>query len=292
MIKKKKRPFQSTFTQNLFSIFVITKHEFKYNLISWRMGVILIIFAFGTIGSAYGLSYLIIEEQQEVLTVNYEEPEEVLLGVAAFVSYLGSLMAIIFAFDSITRERIQGSMDFLLTRPVSKRGIILGKFLGLWLAILIPVSLVMGICVIVVSYMIHLPEVSTTVSFFLLTALFIGTYISFQQIFSSMAKSITEALITGILVFMLYTMFWMLFPYGCGYILGMDLAFSEPTENLRILIDTYNLFNPNGAYQSALSGMVNPDFVDGMHHTVPFYALVAWFIGTLLVNIEVFNRKA
>jgi ABC-type transport system involved in multi-copper enzyme maturation permease subunit len=287
----RKRPFGSRLAQDLHSIRTITWHEFTYNLLSWRMAVIVILFAFGTIGSAYGLSYLIIEEQQEILTVNYDEPEEVLMGVAAFISYLGSLMTIVFAFDSITRERIQGSLDFLLTRPVSKRGIIIGKFLGLWFAILLPVMLIMAVCVAIVAYMIDPPDPATTVAFFLLTALFLGTFISFQQTFSSMAKSITEALITGILVFMLYTMFWMLFPYGCGYILGIDLSVSHASQDLRILIDTFNLFTPNGAYQSGLSGVWDPGAVDGMHHYVPALALVLWFLGTLVFNIEIFNRK-
>ncbi len=86
-------------------------------------------------------------------------------------------------------------------------------------------------------------------------------------------------------------MFWMLFPYSFAYIFGIELGFAEPTKELTILIDTFNLFNPNGAYQSALSGLIDPDYVDGMHHLVPFLAQVLWFLGTLGFNIEIFNRK-
>ncbi len=285
--------FKSPLSQNLKSISVITWHEFKYNLLSTRMMVFAILFGFGTIGSGVGFSYLIIQDQTDVLNgLIYSEPEEVLMAVAAFVSYLGALMVIALAYDSITRERIQGSMDFLLTRPVSKRGIILGKFLGLWFAILTPIFLVMVVTIGLVAYLLEdLPTFTSIAAFFILTALFIGIYINFQQMFSSMSKSITEALITGILIFILYTMFWMIFPYGCAYILGIELSVSAPTADMKILIDIYNLFNPNGAYQSAYSGLIDPSYVDGMHHLVPLGAMILWFFGTLGFNVEVFNRK-
>ena len=64
--------YKGRFRQNLYSIFIITRHEYFYNLVSTRMLVILILFAFGTVGSAYGLSYLIISDQQEVLSVDYD----------------------------------------------------------------------------------------------------------------------------------------------------------------------------------------------------------------------------
>jgi ABC-type transport system involved in multi-copper enzyme maturation permease subunit len=153
------------------------------------------------------------------------------------------------------------------------------------------VFVILAVCVGVVTYLVGAPTVTSVVSMFILTAIFFGTYISFQQTFSSMSRSITEALLTGILVYILYTTFWMIFPYGAAYIMGIELGFSKPTMELRILIDVFNLFNPNGAYQSGFSGMISPRFVDGMHHYVPAGALVVWFLGTLGVNVEMFNRK-
>lgn len=288
-------PLNSRLKQNLFGIFVIIKQEFVYNLFSLRMLVLLFILTFAVLGGAYGLSYLIVHGKQDALNINFTDANDVIGGMSSFIAYIGSLMAIVFGFDSITREQTQGSMDLLLTRPITRRGIILGKFIGITLSILVPLTVVLAIGVGMVTYMVGMPDVDVTVALFVLTFLFIGTFISFQQIFSTLSRNIVEALITGITLYLLYTMFWMLFPLGCGYILGMDIssnpATAEAARQKDALVDVYFLFNPNTAYQSALSGIIDPSYVHGMHYLTPSLALVLWFLVTLVINIEIFNMK-
>jgi ABC-type transport system involved in multi-copper enzyme maturation permease subunit len=293
MTRNKRRVPTSVPFQDLHSIYVIAKQEFVYNLLSTRMLVLVFLFALAVLGSAYGFSYLLIHNMtvqgQEINGVN-----DVVFGMSAFISYIGSLMAIVFGFDSITREQTQGSLDFLLTRPVSKSGIILGKFIGITLAIITPVSIVLAIGVAIITAMAGWPDITVILALFILTYLFVGTFVSFQQIFSTLAKNMIEALITGIMLFLVYTMFWSLFPLGCGYILGMNINPDPGTtaaSQKDTLVDTYNLFNPNGAFQSALSGVIDPSYVSGMHYLVPSLALILWFILALVVNIVVFNWK-
>ena len=281
--------------QDMFSVFVIAKHEFIYNLFSLRMLIMLFLLTLAVLGGAYGLSYIIVHEKQDALNINIKDANDVIGGMSAFISYIGSLMAIVFGFDSITREQTQGSMDFLLTRPVSRRGILLGKFLGITLSIAVPTTLVLAIGVCMVSYMVGVPDTTVIVAIFVLTVLFIGTFISFQQIFSTLSRNMVEALITGITLYLTYTMFWMLFPLGCGYILGVDIssnpATAEAARQKDTLVDIYSLFNPNAAYQGALSGIIDPSYVHGMHYLTPSLAMVLWFIVTLVINIEIFNMK-
>jgi ABC-2 type transport system permease protein len=283
------------FKQNMFGIYVITKQEFVYNLFSMRMLILLFLLAFAVIGGTYGLSYLIVHGEQDTLSLNLRGSNDVMGGMSAFIAYIGSLMAIVFGFDSITREQTQGSLDMLLTRPITRRGIILGKFIGIWLSLTVPLTLVLTVGVGMVSYMVGLPDLGVTVALFILTILFIGTFISFQQIFSTLSRNIVEALITGIMLYLLYTMFWPLFSLGCGYILGVDISTNPATTEAAIqkdtLVDVYGLFNPNVAYQSAMSGMIDPSYVHGMHYLTPALALVLWFLVTLFINVEVFNRK-
>lgn len=288
-------PPKSRIRQNLFGVFVIAKQEFVYNLFSVRMLIMMFILTFAVLGGAYGLSYIIVNEKQEALNFDITDAEDVIGGMSAFIAYIGSLMAIVFGFDSITREQTQGSLDMLLTRPITRRGIILGKFLGITLSIIVPLAVVLAVAVGMVAYMVGMPDVRAIAALFLLTFLFIGTFISFQQIFSTMSRNIVEALITGITLYLLYTMFWMLFPLGCGYILGVDISSSPATAEAArqkdTLVDVYSLFNPNAAYQGALSGIIDPSYVHGMHYLTPSLALVLWFIVTLFINIEVFNRN-
>ena len=292
---KKGPASNSRLKQNLFGVYVIAKQEFVYNLFSIRMLILLFVLTLAVLGGAYGLSYIIVHQKQDALNFDIKDANDVIGGMSAFIAYIGSLMAIVFGFDSITREQTQGSLDFLLTRPITRRGIILGKFIGITLSITVPLTIVLAIGVGMVTYMVGMPDVTVTVALFVLTFLFIGTFISFQQIFSTLSRNMVEALITGITLYLLYTMFWMLFPLGCGYILGMDIssnpATAEAARQKDTLVDVYSLFNPNAAYQGALSGIIDPSYVHGMHYLTPSLALVLWFIVTLVINVEIFNMK-
>jgi ABC-type transport system involved in multi-copper enzyme maturation permease subunit len=54
------------------------------------------------------------------------------------VSVLLSLLAIIFSFDAVCGEREDGTLKVIHANPVSRASVILGKWVGMWLAIGIP----------------------------------------------------------------------------------------------------------------------------------------------------------
>ena len=69
-----------------------------------------------------------------------------------------SLMALIFAYDAIAGERERGTLRLVLTHPVSRGHILLAKYIGAMLSLLIPLLL---------SLLLSLIMLTTTTSFFL-----------------------------------------------------------------------------------------------------------------------------
>jgi len=59
--------------------------------------------------------------------------DEILLEITGFIVMIGTLSAVILAYDTIVRERQENSIDFLLCRPVRKGTILTAKFLGVLL---------------------------------------------------------------------------------------------------------------------------------------------------------------
>jgi len=63
------------------------------------------------------------------------------IDLAFVISIILSLFAILLVFDSLSGEREQGTLRLILTCPVKRGDLLLGKFLGALLTILVPLTL-------------------------------------------------------------------------------------------------------------------------------------------------------
>ncbi len=121
-------------TQNFIqTIWTIANKEMRIHFKTKRLLVIGIIFlAVFIIFSVWG-GYLTSSDQDEP---SYEEgAESVMIMVLGFSSFFPPILAIALTYDSIVGERVNNSMYLLISKPVKKEAIYLGKFLGAWISI-------------------------------------------------------------------------------------------------------------------------------------------------------------
>ena len=76
------------------------------------------------------------------------------------IASIGALVAIALSFNSINKERTEGSLRVLLSYPISKSKIILGKLLGGFLVIVIVVLTSMTISLSIEMYTLSIPLTS------------------------------------------------------------------------------------------------------------------------------------
>ncbi|RKU29294.1 hypothetical protein C6499_08875 [Candidatus Poribacteria bacterium] len=74
------------------------------------------------------------------------------------IGYILSLIALLFTFDSISGEREHGTLRLMLANPIPRHTVLIGKFLGALISIIIPLSLavLMNLLVISMSSDVHL----------------------------------------------------------------------------------------------------------------------------------------
>ncbi|AMN47782.1 membrane protein [Steroidobacter denitrificans] len=89
----------------------------------WVLAVTLIFAAF-----ALAITYFGAAQQG---TVGFRGIEATIASLVSLVIYLVPLIALILGFDAIVGERERGSLDLLLSMPVTRVELLLGKFLGL-----------------------------------------------------------------------------------------------------------------------------------------------------------------
>lgn len=221
-----------------------------------------------------------------------DDPNLVLYYVALmFIVVIGPVVGIVLSFDTISKERLQNSLDFLLARPVSRRAIAIGKFFGTFLAIAIPATII-NICAIFIIWAKtgNRPDLYFSMAFLVLSLGFITIYILIQQIFSTLVKSTATAILSGISIWVFFNLFWSLISLGINALLGNELG---SDENL-IFSNRFSLLSPNGVYQmtimASLPGSTSSDYI-GVYDWVSYLVMGIWIVGCFIIAVELFDKR-
>lgn len=103
---------------------VLARKEFRDRIRNrWVLAVTVIFAAFALVIAYFGAA------QQG--TIGFRSIEVTIASLVSLVIYLVPLIALILGFDAIVGERERGSLDLLLSMPLTRLELLLGKFLGL-----------------------------------------------------------------------------------------------------------------------------------------------------------------
>lgn len=192
-------------TQNILqTIWTVANKEMRIHFKTRRLLVIGIIFlAVFIIFSIWG-GYLTSTSMDRP---SYEEgAESVMIMVLGFSSFFPPILAIALTYDSIVGERVNNSMYLLISKPVKKEAIYLGKFLGAWLSIAIVYIGVMTIgYLIVIGLSGQIPSGIDVVMVYIAVfyiLLGVAAWISLFMLFSTTFKTIASTLITAVLMWL------------------------------------------------------------------------------------------
>lgn len=84
-------------------------------------------------------------------TVGFRSIELTIASLVSLVIYLIPLIALVLGFDAIVGERERGSLDLLLSMPITRSELLLGKFFGLAAALALSTVLGFGLVALVLA---------------------------------------------------------------------------------------------------------------------------------------------
>ncbi|GAB3667108.1 ABC transporter permease [Ramlibacter alkalitolerans] len=103
---------------------IVAGREFRDRLRNrWVLAILLVFTAFAFVIAYFGAA------QQGA--VGFRGIEVTIASLVSLVIYLVPLIALILGFDAIVGERERGTLDLLLSMPLTRFELLLGKFLGL-----------------------------------------------------------------------------------------------------------------------------------------------------------------
>lgn len=221
-------------------------------------------------------------------------PDAVLTQVAMVSAPLVvPLFAVVVAFDAVVRERSTGSIDLLLSRPVTRRSLALGKIGGVCLSVLVPVVIVFSMAVVVVAWVSGAPPSGAVVAlFFAALTVLILLYTLLQFAFSALAPTGGTSLLLGILSWASFTFLWSVMVFFVASFLAVRDFLTFATH--------LAAWNPTGVYQltylAAVPNFRGSGFVPlnplALPSWLPWLSLTLWISLLLILALYIFEKYA
>ncbi|AKU12088.1 putative ABC-2 type transport system permease protein [Azoarcus sp. CIB] len=126
-------------------------------------------------------------------TVGFRSIEFTIASLVSLVIYLVPLIALVLGFDAIVGERERGSLDLLLSMPITRFELLLGKYLGLAAALAFSTIAGFGLVAVVLSAQLDLVALMHFVGFMISSVLLGLAFLSLAVMVSVFASDRTRA---------------------------------------------------------------------------------------------------
>ncbi|NIO04728.1 MAG: ABC transporter permease subunit [Proteobacteria bacterium] len=186
------------------------------------------------------------------------------LSLVEFVAFFGPLIGLILGFDTINRERNEGTLSKLLSQPIYRDSVINGKFLaGAATITIMMVSIVLvitGLGLNLVGVVPGLEEIWRIVIYLIISIVYISFWLGVAILFSILLRSIATSALAG---FAVWIFFSFLLPYGADTVaraVTSDVGQRGPETIIRQtrIQKAITLISPMELYTDATATVIDP----------------------------------
>lgn len=201
----------------------------------WVLAVALVFTAFALVIAYFGAA------QQGA--VGFASIELTIASLVSLVIYLIPLIALVLGFDAIVGERERGSLDLLLSMPITRVELLLGKYLGLAAALTFATVAGFGLVGVVLSARLDLAALFHYAGFMLSSILLGMAFLSLAVMVSVFAADRTRASGLAIALWFFFVLVFDLLLLGALVLTGGRyggeifpwLMLANPADVFRIL---------------------------------------------------------
>jgi len=265
----------------------IAKKEYMDNIRSKWIIIISIIFASLTILVSYAGS----------LGSTWQDLTFTIIGMMVLVQYLIPIIGLMLGYAAIVGEIERGSMNSLLSFPVTRLEIIAGKFLGLGAVLSSTIAIGFGIAAIVISINVQDVEYIGYLIFIGASILIGLVFLSASLLISSFFRTRSTAMAMAVFSWFFFTIIWSIIMSSILVTtVGLE-ALMEPTFTVPDWYYGISLINPLSAYSGLVSLNINSEAAGAgllpSFYTSPLMIviLIIWIIVPLILTYFLFNKK-
>ncbi len=223
---------------------------------------------------------------------------ELTVAVASLSSltvYLMPLIALMLSFDALVGEFERGTMQLLLSYPVTRRQVVLGKFLGHLVILAVAVAVGYGVAglLLVWSAGWDLEGLGAYLAMMASSVLLGGVFVALGYLVSVLARERSAAAgwALGLWLFavVLYDLALLAAVVAGGEMLDagtfVALLLASPTDAYRV----FNLIGDRAV--AAVAGLAGAAAEAGIGGAAPTVAMLAWLVLPLAATLALFQRR-
>lgn len=226
---------------------------------------------------------------------------ETVVGMVSIVVILVPILGLMVSYGAVVGEKEGGSLQLLLSMPITRRQVLLGKFLGLGAVITTAVLSGLGLAGLVILVSVGTEGWESFLLFLGGTILFALVFVSLGTLLSTGAKRRSLAVGLAVLLWFVIALIYELVVSGIYVALGGTLIFL-PGQGPLTFPDWFfvaGMVNPAQAYGYFASRVFDFTAGFGFEYVVPDFvniatttaSMVAWIVVPFLVAMILFQRQ-
>ena len=247
----------------------IIKKELADHFSSYRFTIIFALVAMLSLITAYMVGINIRDElagiaKPQFIFLMLFTSSGALFSLVQFVAFFGPLVGLVLGFDTINRERSQGTLSKLLSQPIYRDVVINGKFLaGVVMISVMMVSIVMvitGLGLIVLGIIPGLEEIWRIIIYLVISIIYISFWLGVSILFSILFRSTATSALAALAVWIFFSFFISLGASVLANALDAEPAGDDTQVVMRRanIVKAFVLTSPMELYREATATIIDP----------------------------------
>ena len=187
-----------------------------------------------------------------------------LFSLVQFVAFFGPLVGLVLGFDTINRERNDGTLSKLLSQPIYRDVVINGKFLaGVVMIAVMMISIVLvitGLGLLIMGIVPGIEELWRIFIYLIISIIYISLWLGVAILFSILFRSTATSALAALAMWIFFSFFVSLGANILANALLSDTAESDPDKVLQRakIVKAFSLTSPMELYTDATATIIDP----------------------------------
>ena len=187
-----------------------------------------------------------------------------LFSLVQFVAFFGPLVGLVLGFDTINRERNEGTLSKLLSQPIYRDVVINGKFLaGVVMIAVMMISIVLvitGLGLLIMGIVPGVEELWRIFTYLIISIIYISLWLGVAILFSIVFRSTATSALAALAMWIFFSFFVSLGANVLANALSSDTTESDPDKFLQRakIVKAFSLTSPMELYTDATATIIDP----------------------------------
>lgn len=211
--------------------------------------------------------------------------------ILAIAEFLIPIIALMLGYGAIVSEKEKGSLDLLVSMPISRTQVFIAKFLGLSMVLFISIFVGFGIAGAVIAGFAGSAQWTVFLGFIAASALVGLVFLSLAMLLSTVMKRRSTAMGGAVLLWFLFIWIYTIVLFGVGAAMGLF----ESGATIPDWFYALQLLSPVSSYEvmtMAALGVFIGNGVPWFFNGVTAWTVVAlWIFLPLLLSLRLFTKR-